>query len=86
MGVVEDIVGALHTSHKRFAANGIHSRPLAEFLLELDGERYLSEVDRQDVIEKSVMLSQVRVFHFLPDLTNGPAEALSLERAGCRGS
>lgn len=59
MEVVEAIVVALHTSHKAFAANGIHSRPLAELLLELDGERYLGESDRQDVIEKSEMLSQV---------------------------
>lgn len=62
MGVVETMVIALHTSHKAFAANGIHSRPLAELLLELDGERYLSESDRQDVIEKSVTLSHVGVF------------------------
>ena len=63
MGVVDIIVRALYTAHQTFAANGIHSRPLAEFLLELDGERYLSASDRQDVIEKSVALSQVRGFH-----------------------
>lgn len=61
MGVVGAIVRALHTSHKAFAEDGIHSRPLAELLLELDGENYLSESDRQDVIEKSATLSQVRV-------------------------
>lgn len=62
MGVVGLIVEALYTAHQAFAANGIHSRPLAELLLELDSERYLSESDRQDVIEKSMALSQVRVF------------------------
>jgi len=62
MGVVETIVEALYTAHQTFAANGIHSRPLAELLLELDNERYLSPSDRQDVIEKSVALSQVRAF------------------------
>ena len=64
MGVVETTVMALHTSHKIFAANGIHSRPLAELLLELDSERYLNTSDREDVIEKSATLSQVRVFLF----------------------
>ena len=66
MGVVGTIVGALYTAHQTFAANGIHSRPLAELLLELDGERYLSASDRQDVIEKSVALSQVRGFCLPP--------------------
>lgn len=86
MRVVEAIVVALHTSHKTFAANGIHSRPLAELLLEMDGERYLSESDRQDVIEKSATLSHVRVFRLLLTLTNHPSETLPLKRASCRGS
>jgi hypothetical protein len=86
MGVVETIVAALHTSHKSFAANGIHSRPLAELLLELDGELYLSESDRQDVIEKSMTLSHVRVFSILLISTDHPSETLSLKRAGCRCS
>jgi len=62
MGVVETVVEALHTAHQTFAANGIHSRPLAELLLELDCERYLSANDRQDVMEESLALSQVRNF------------------------
>ena len=62
MGVVRTIVEALHTAHQTFAANGIHSRPLAELLLELDGERYLSPGDRENVIEESAALSQVRVY------------------------
>lgn len=83
MGVVETIVVALHTSHKTFAANGIHSRPLAELLLELDGERYLSESDRQDVIEKSAMLSQVSAPRILSIPVDHLAETLSPERASC---
>lgn len=74
---------ALHTSHKSFAANGIHSRPLAELLLELDGERHLSEGDRQDVIEKSATLSHVRAFCALLTFTDHPLETLPLERASC---
>jgi len=62
MGTVGTIVGALHTTHQTFVVNGIHSRPLAELLLELDGERHLSASDRQDVVEKSIALSQVRGF------------------------
>ena len=83
MGVVDIIVRALYTAHQTFAANGIHSRPLAELLLELDGERYLSASDRQDVIEKSVALSQVRGFRVPhpPIPTDNPSETLPLERA-----
>lgn len=61
MGVVATIVEALYTAHQTFATNGIHSRPLAELLLELDSELYLSASEREDVIEKSVALSQVCV-------------------------
>lgn len=86
MGVVETIVMALHTSHKTFAAKGIHSRPLAELLLELDGERYLNETERQDVIEKSATLSQVRVLRVLLIFANHLSETLPLERASCRRS
>ena len=66
MGVVEAIVEALYVAHQTFAENGIHSRPLAELLLELDNERFLSPSDRQDVIEKSEALSQVRIFQTPP--------------------
>jgi hypothetical protein len=86
MRVVEAIVVALHNSHKAFAANGIHSRPLAELLLELDGERYLSESDRQDVIEKSATLSHVRVFCLILTFADLLSETLPLERASCRRS
>ena len=81
MGAVETVVEALHATHQAFAANGIHSRPLAELLLELDGERYLSASDRQDVIEKSVALSQVRGFYVPPIHTDHFSDTLPLERA-----
>jgi len=81
MGVVETVIEALHAAHQAFAANGIHSRPLAELLLELDSERYLSASDRQDVIEKSVALSQVRGFYVPLIHTDHFSETLSLERA-----
>jgi len=84
MGVVETIVEALYTTHQTFAANGIHSRPLAELLLELDCERYLSASDRQDVIEKSLALSQVHI-SWAPSIpTDHPSETLPLERASRR--
>jgi hypothetical protein len=81
MGVVETVVEALYAAHQAFAANGIHSRPLAELLLELDGERYLSASDRQDVMEKSAALSQVCGFYVPPILTDHFSETLPLERA-----
>lgn len=81
MEVVKAVVEALHAAHQAFAANGIHSRPLAELLLELDGERYLSLSDRQDVIEKSAALSQVRGFYVPPAPTDHFSEALPHERA-----
>lgn len=80
MGVVKTIVEALYTAHQTFATNGIHSRPLAELLLELDNERYLSTSDRQDVVEESAALSQVRVFWAPLISTNHPSETLPLER------
>ena len=72
---------ALHTAHKTFAVNGIHSRPLAELLLELDGERYLSASDREDVMEKSAALSQVRDSRTSSILADRPSETLPLQRA-----
>jgi len=81
MGVVKTVVEALHAAYQAFAANGIHSRPLAELLLELDGERYLSLSDRQDVIEKSAALSQVRGFYVPPAPTDRFSETLPPERA-----
>ena len=81
MGVVETIVEALYTAHRTFAENGIHSRPLAELLLELDNERSLSPSDRQDVIEKSEALSQVRIFQAPAISTDHPSETLPVERA-----
>jgi len=86
MGVVETIVGAMHIAHQTFAANGIHSRPLAELLLELDDENYLSPSDRQDVIEKSAALAQVCV-SWAPSISaDHLSETLPLERAGRRCS
>ena len=79
MGVVETIVEALYTAHQSFAANGIHSRPLAKLLLELDGERYLSASDRQDVMEKSAALSQVRGSYVPSIPIDHPSETLPLE-------
>ena len=81
MGVVETIVEALYTAHRTFAENGIHSRPLAELLLELDNERSLSPSDRQDVIEKSEALSQVRIFQAPAISTDHPSATLPVERA-----
>lgn len=81
MGVVEIVVEALHAAHQTFAANGIHSRPLAELLLELDSERYLSASDRQDVIEKSAALSQVHGLYVPPIPVDHFLETLPLKRA-----
>jgi len=81
MGVVETIVEALYTAHQTFAENGINSRPLAELLLELDNERFLSPNDRQDVIEKSEALSQVRIPQVPPISTDHLSETLPTERA-----
>jgi hypothetical protein len=86
MGVVKTIVEALHTTHQTFATNGIHSRPLAELLLDMDSERYLNASDREDVIDKSVALAQVRVFYIPPTLADRPLETLPLKRASCRRS
>ena len=81
MGVTETIVEALYTAHQTFAENGIHSRPLAELLLELDNERTLSPSNRQDVIEKSEALSQVRIFRAPQISTDYPSETLPAKRA-----
>lgn len=83
MGVVEKVVRALHVSYKAFAANWIHSRPLAELLFELDGERCLGESDRQEIVEKSATLAQVCTFRVPPASIDHPPETLPFERAGC---
>lgn len=59
MDALNNIVQVLLVVHHAWKSRGVHIRYLANFLLDLDDERYLDAVDRQGVVEDVLHFCQV---------------------------